>query len=948
MRKFVTGVICFAAAIALLCSCGSGLSSQEDASYEEGVYRMIYVSKDGKDRWKGTSKKPFATIARAQEEVREISEGMTGDIIVQIGPGVYQQTETLMFDERDSGKNGYKVIYRGDKEDFPVISGGKKVTGWKPYENGIWRAKAAGVEMIRELYVNGEKQLLARTNTKVKGNSFYHPSGQMSTNAGIVMDKEILEGLTNVEDLVFRYDVAWMCYFSRCEGIVKAGADEYAAILQPSFHSITTRDTNPPNSYDRIYIENAYELLDAPGEFYYNAQEDYLYYMPTEDVDLKTADVYIPILEELVHISGTDLAHKASDITFENLHFAHAAYFYPMQYGFNSTQAQWVSTMTGDGEVFFTPSNITLDAAERISFLNNDFSGLAAVALGIHEGVNDTSIVGNTFYDIKDSAISVGLLTHDYIDETEEYYDLARKADVTASAYSSNATRPGKSNDGNVETGWRADTETPEWVQYDLGGQFQVGAADFYLKQGAVTEVQLSNDADFKKSVSLRLDAAQDVVKKQSFNISEVTFTKYAFTLDNPENGESYRYLRALTSDNAWICETKIFDYARAGVPLEEVCKNTFINNNYFYHVADYYWSSPAVVGYYVDSLEVSHNYFNNISYTAISCGWGWDNNRDSTTCRNNRIVDNYIKDCTLECYDGGGIYTLGNQPGSVFSGNYIYGQHFPTASLYMDNGSSDLLWENNVTEDMGHYFFAGGSTRNLVMRDNYTSADINSVNSDAGSELVDTHVFPKFLPVGPARVIMENAGLEDAYVPIVDRVPVPENYSQFGAEGYTNIVDNGLYQLHTAKYIFLECEMKAVETALELTVVGDGLWQFTAEAKEQLSAALQQTKAVYSDPGIVPSQKYYDEWLVLRDAYAAFLESRNKLSYADLKLLVEESLNEAQAGTEEGCYPEEAIQRLRSQLNDRKILKTRDEYLDLEQSYFAFLSQQVTGSQNP
>ena len=38
-----------------------------------------------------------------------------------------------------------------------------------------------------------------------------------------------------------------------------------------------------------VYLENALELLDEPGEFYFDRAEKKLYYLPMEDEDMETA-----------------------------------------------------------------------------------------------------------------------------------------------------------------------------------------------------------------------------------------------------------------------------------------------------------------------------------------------------------------------------------------------------------------------------------------------------------------------------------------------------------------------------------------------------------------------------------------------------------------------------------------------------------------------------------
>ena len=53
------------------------------------------------------------------------------------------------------------------------------------------------------------------------------------------------------------------------------------------------------------WVENAYELLTQPGQFYLDGTAGSLYYMPRSGEDLATADVELPVLETLVSLSGT-------------------------------------------------------------------------------------------------------------------------------------------------------------------------------------------------------------------------------------------------------------------------------------------------------------------------------------------------------------------------------------------------------------------------------------------------------------------------------------------------------------------------------------------------------------------------------------------------------------------------------------------------------------------
>jgi len=95
----------------------------------------IYVSLEGKDTNPGTKERPFATINRAQEEVRRIKKerGMPeGGITVYLRGGKYFITESIVFEEEDSGTGNAPVVYRSYPGEEARIIGGKQLTNFKP------------------------------------------------------------------------------------------------------------------------------------------------------------------------------------------------------------------------------------------------------------------------------------------------------------------------------------------------------------------------------------------------------------------------------------------------------------------------------------------------------------------------------------------------------------------------------------------------------------------------------------------------------------------------------------------------------------------------------------------------------------------------------------------------------------------------------------------------
>ena len=74
----------------------------------------------------------FGSIEQARDAIRARADAsIKGDITVHLMPGTYFLKEPLTFDNRDSGRNGHKVIYQARNPEQPtVLSSGRRVSGW--------------------------------------------------------------------------------------------------------------------------------------------------------------------------------------------------------------------------------------------------------------------------------------------------------------------------------------------------------------------------------------------------------------------------------------------------------------------------------------------------------------------------------------------------------------------------------------------------------------------------------------------------------------------------------------------------------------------------------------------------------------------------------------------------------------------------------------------------
>lgn len=96
---------------------------------------------------------------------------------------------------------------------------------------------------------------------------------------------------------------------------------------------------------------------------------------------------------------------------------------------------------------------------------------------------------------------------------------------------------------------------------------------------------------------------------------------------------------------------------------------------------------------------KIDNNELSELPYTGVSVGWQW--NPEPTGCRDNLVSGNHIHHVMQLLSDGGGIYTLGRQPGTELRDNRIHdvplnAGRAESNGIFMDEGSSQMLVTGN------------------------------------------------------------------------------------------------------------------------------------------------------------------------------------------------------------------------------------------------------------
>jgi parallel beta-helix repeat protein len=118
---------------------------------------------------------------------------------------------------------------------------------------------------------------------------------------------------------------------------------------------------------------------------------------------------------------------------------------------------------------------------------------------------------------------------------------------------------------------------------------------------------------------------------------------------------------------------------------------------------------------------QIVHNHVHDLYYTAISVGWTWG--YDANQSMGNLIAFNHLHSIGKDVLsDLGGIYTLGVQPGTIIRNNLIHDVSAFTYGgwgIYMDEGSSNILIENNTVYGCQSAGFHQHYGRENILRNN-------------------------------------------------------------------------------------------------------------------------------------------------------------------------------------------------------------------------------------
>jgi hypothetical protein len=395
----------------------------------------LYVSPLGQDHWTGRLAEPnaegtdgpVATLSKARDLVRELrhSARCLGPLTVWLRGGVYRLTEPVRFGPADSGPTTY-AAYPGEE---PIFDGGEAVAGWEETTVNGCRAWVADVSewlaeggYFRSLFVNDRRRPRARL---PKGGFFWMeeaphvPGGQLFEGADRFRvnpaDFKPWRNLTDVDVIVMHYWVE--------ERMPVTAYDPASGWCQSSHRSIFVLKDDVHNRPAKYYVENVFEALSEPGEWYLDREAGKLYYLPLADETPENTKVIAPRALQLLRVSGDlEAGRPVTGLHFRGLTFRHTDWtpvggfgkWYdpclpPEQWRVRDSYRHFVNHNGADPHqeyaampqaAFHVPGVIVLAGAENCAIEDCTVAHVGWYGIELAEACRSNRLVGNTLTDL--------------------------------------------------------------------------------------------------------------------------------------------------------------------------------------------------------------------------------------------------------------------------------------------------------------------------------------------------------------------------------------------------------------------------------------------------------------------------------------------------------------------------------------------------------------------
>lgn len=343
-----------------------------------GQRSVIYVSPSGSDKNTGVLSKPLKTLRAA---LGKVASSKQNKVSIQLRAGKYYQDKTIEI--TPSLLNNHQLEIASYNNEKVIISGAEKMnTQWKIWKGNILKAFIGKGLSIDRLFCNGTLLPMARYPNFDSSSIFNGTASDAVSPERVKKWQNPVGGYVHV-----LHEGMWGGFHYRITG--KDSNDSLQ--LDGGWQN------NRPAPWHKLYrfVENIFEELDAPKEWFYDSNEGFLYLYPPKDVNMKTALFEKSELNEIITIKGTE-QQPVKNVTIEGIYFS----------GTNRTFMFTKEPLLRSDWTIYRGGGILADGTKDLRISNCTFTRLGGNAVFVSNYNRAVIISGNHIYDIGGNAIA--------------------------------------------------------------------------------------------------------------------------------------------------------------------------------------------------------------------------------------------------------------------------------------------------------------------------------------------------------------------------------------------------------------------------------------------------------------------------------------------------------------------------------------------------------------
>ena len=361
MKSRIAGTIC----LLLINICGF---TQQD----------YFVSPTGNDRNQGSKEQPFKTLQHALQQVATAKDPA---VRIFLREGIYYLNRTVEITPALLNKKQVHLAAYG-AEKVTLSGAAPIIANWKSYTGKIQQAYIGKGLQLDQLYCNGKLMHMARYPNYDSSARVFHGTDSTALAVSRIRNwKNPAGGYIHA-----LHQGEWGGFHYRIKGKIKD-----SLLLEGGWQN----NRPAPMHKDFRFVENIFEELDAPGEWYYNQSTGMLYFHPPSGVQLESAKLERSVLDELIYLHGSR-EQPVNNIVISGINFTAT----------NRTFMKTREPLLRSDWTIYRGGAVLVEGAEEITIQQCSFSSLGGHAIFVSRYNREVRIENNHIHTIGGNAIA--------------------------------------------------------------------------------------------------------------------------------------------------------------------------------------------------------------------------------------------------------------------------------------------------------------------------------------------------------------------------------------------------------------------------------------------------------------------------------------------------------------------------------------------------------------